>query len=150
MPHDSENLGRRIAALRANIGLTQQELADRLAVSRTAVSHLEAGMTVPGERTVVLLAGVFKVGPRELVADTTYPIGKSERLPAIAARYTEVEYLVALLDNDFAWLERVDDGDTRRVLDEWEARLLAVDDGELDRSERELIREARRRVRNAR
>src|SRR4051794_32048682 len=87
----SESLGRRIAALRAKAGLTQQELADRLAVSRTAVSHMEAGMTVPGERTVVLLAGVFKVGPRELVVDTTYPVGKAVRLPAVAARYTEVE-----------------------------------------------------------
>src|SRR3954453_12047225 len=103
VPHDSENLGRRIAALRGKAGLTQQELADRLAVSRTAVSHMEAGMSVPGERTVVLLAGVFKVGPRELVAGTTYPIGKSERLPAVAALYTEVEHLIALFDNDMAW-----------------------------------------------
>jgi transcriptional regulator with XRE-family HTH domain len=146
----TENLGRRIAALRAKAGLTQQELADRLAVSRTAVSHMEAGMTVPGERTVVLLAGVFKVGPRELVADSTYPVGKAVRLPAVAARYTEVEHLVALLDNDLAWLERAADADGRRVLDEWEARLLAVDDAELDRAERELIADARRRVRNAR
>jgi transcriptional regulator with XRE-family HTH domain len=57
--HVQENLGRRIADLRAKLGYTQQELAERLAVSRTAVSHLEAGMTVPGERTVVLLAGLF-------------------------------------------------------------------------------------------
>ena len=76
-----ENLGRRIAELRGKLGLTQQELADRLAVSRTAVSHLEAGMTVPGERTVVLLAGLFKIEPRELVAGTNYPLAKAERLP---------------------------------------------------------------------
>src|SRR3954471_24514356 len=101
-----EGLGRRIAALRAKLGLTQQELADRLAVSRTAVSHMEAGMTVPGERTVVLLAGLFKVEPRELVAGTSYPAGKTERLPLVAARYTELELLLALLDNDLAWLER--------------------------------------------
>src|SRR3989442_15255865 len=88
VPDDSEGLGRRIAAHRAKLGLTQQELADRLAVSRTAVSHLEAGMTVPGERTIVLLAGLFKVEPHELVADTNYPAAKAERLPAVAARYT--------------------------------------------------------------
>src|SRR3954449_10055749 len=75
---DTENLGRRIAALRAKTGLTQQELADRLAISRTAVSHMEAGMTVPGERTVVLLAGVFKLEPHELVGGTTYPPAKGE------------------------------------------------------------------------
>src|SRR5579885_550645 len=93
-----ESLGRRIAAFRAKLGLTQQELADRLAVSRTAVSHMEAGMTVPGERTVVLLAGLFKVEPHELVAGTNYPSGKAERLPVVAARYTEVELQLALFD----------------------------------------------------
>ena len=79
-----ENLGRRIADQRGKLGLTQQELAERLAVSRTAVSHLEAGMTVPGERTVVLLAGLFKIEPHELVAGTNYPLAKAERLPVVA------------------------------------------------------------------
>ncbi|HEX4821807.1 MAG TPA: helix-turn-helix transcriptional regulator [Acidimicrobiales bacterium] len=145
-----EGLGRRIAAHRAKLGLTQQELADRLAVSRTAVSHLEAGMTVPGERTIVLLAGLFKVEPRELVADTNYPIAKAERLPAVAARYTEIELLLALLDNDVAWLERTNGADERRVLDEWEARLRVIDEHALDLRERELLREARASIRKRR
>jgi transcriptional regulator with XRE-family HTH domain len=142
-----ENLGRRIADLRGKLGLTQQELAERLAVSRTAVSHLEAGMTVPGERTVVLLAGLFRTEPHELVAGTNYPLGKAERLPAVAARYTEVEMLVALLDNDLAWLERTGDDHRRRLLDEWEARLSSIDDDSVDLHERELLRDARKRVR---
>jgi transcriptional regulator with XRE-family HTH domain len=130
------------------LGLTQQELADRLAVSRTAVSHLEAGMAVPGERTVVLLAGLFKVEPRELVAGTSYPPGKSERLPLVAARYTELELLLALLDNDLAWLERT--SVDPRLLDEWDAKLLDVDEHALDLRGRELLREARARVRRVR
>jgi transcriptional regulator with XRE-family HTH domain len=150
----TEGLGRRIAAFRAKLGLTQHELADRLAVSRTAVSHLEAGMTVPGERTVVLLAGLFKVEPRELVAGTSYPLAKAERLPAVAARYTEIELMLVLLDNDLAWLERTngtdEPTDERRVLDEWDARLLALDDRHLDLRERELLREARGAVREFR
>jgi transcriptional regulator with XRE-family HTH domain len=143
-----ESLGRRIAGFRAKLGFTQQELADRLAVSRTAVSHLEAGMTVPGERTVVLLAGLFKVEPRELVRGTSYPTAKAERLPAVAARYTEVEMLLSLLDNDLAWLERTGGDDRRRVFDEWEARLRAIDDRDLDLRERELLRVARATVRS--
>jgi len=146
----SESLGRRIAAHRAKLGFTQQELADRLAVSRTAVSHLEAGMTVPGERTVVLLAGLFKVEPRALVAGTSYPVAKAERLPMVAARYTEIELLLALLDNDLAWLERTDGLDERRVLDEWDARLQAFDERELDLRERELLRDAYATVRTRR
>jgi transcriptional regulator with XRE-family HTH domain len=142
-----ENLGRRIADLRGKLGLTQQELADRLAVSRTAVSHLEAGMTVPGERTVVLLAGLFKVEPHELVAGTNYPLGKAERLPLVAARYTEVEMLIALLDNDLAWLERAGDEHRRRLLDEWESRLSSIDDDSVDLHERGLLLDARKQVR---
>jgi transcriptional regulator with XRE-family HTH domain len=145
-----ENLGRRIAGLRSKLGLTQHELAERLAVSRTAVSHLEAGMSVPGERTVVLLSGVFKVEPHELVSGTSYPAAKAERLPLVAARYTEVELLVALLDRDLTWLERTAGEHDRATLDEWEAQLLAVDDAQIDLRERELVRDARRRVRERR
>jgi transcriptional regulator with XRE-family HTH domain len=145
-----ESLGRRIAAFRAKLGLTQHELADRIAVSRTAVSHLEAGMAVPGERTVVLLAGVFKVEPRELVAGTSYPLAKAERLPSVTARYTEMELLLALLDNDMAWLERTNGAEVRRVLDEWEARLRSIDSDHLDLHERGLLREARALIRTRR
>jgi hypothetical protein len=45
----------------------------------------------PGERTVALLAGLFKVEPAALVAGTAYPAAKAERLPAVVARHTEVE-----------------------------------------------------------
>jgi transcriptional regulator with XRE-family HTH domain len=149
MGDENEPLGRRIADLRAKLGWTQQELADRLAISRVAVSHLESGATVAGERTVVLLAGLFKVEPPELVAGTTYPLAKAERLPPIAARHTELELAVELLDRDLEWLTRTE-VDTRRVLDEWEARLLSFDRHRLDLRSRELLDEARRRVRAAR
>src|SRR5256714_14666192 len=97
-----EKLGRRIADHRAKLGWTQQELADRIGISRVALSHLEAGMSDPGERTVTLLSGVFKVEPHELGADTTYPRAKADRLPLVTARYTEVELQLAPLDPDLA------------------------------------------------
>jgi transcriptional regulator with XRE-family HTH domain len=139
-----ENLGRRIAEHRAKLGWTQQELAERVGISRVAVSHLEAGMTDPGERTVTLLASVFKLEPHELVAGTTYPRAKADRLPLVTARHTEVELQLALLDNDLAWLEHHDD---RTVLDAWDARLLALLEAAHDPGERALVDAARRRVR---
>ena len=144
-----EPLGRRVADLRAKLGWTQQELAERLAVSRVAVSHLEAGISTPGERTVALLAGVFKVDPYELVAGTSYPQAKAERLPAVAARYTEVEHQLELLERDLAWVERLDGRDHkyRRVLEEWEARLRALVDDALDRREADDAKAALQRVR---
>lgn len=75
------------------VALLQQQLreAARAAISRVALSHIGAGMTVPGERTVVLLAGLLHVEPHELVEGTAYPVAKSERLPSTAPRYTELE-----------------------------------------------------------
>lgn len=111
----SPDLGRRIALLRADRGWTQQDLAARLAISRVAVSHVEAGITVPSERTVTLLAGLFRLEPWELVAGTEYPPGRAERLPLVACRYTEVDLQLRLLDADAergdldtaAWLDRL-------------------------------------------
>ena len=139
-----ESLGRRIADLRAKLGWTQQDLAERLAISRVAVSHLEAGLSDPGERTVALLAGAFKLEPHELVAGTNYPPAKAERLPVVAARHTEVELQLALLDNDLAWLERTDGAHDRPVLEQWQARLVALLDGAHDSRERTLVSEALR------
>lgn len=143
----AEPLGRRLADLRAKLGLTQQELADRIAVSRTAVSHLEAGMTVPSERTIVLLAGAFKVEPRDLVAGTLYPEAKAERLPPVAPRYTELELLDALLELECEWLERIGAGADTEMARGWEARLDAFDSLHLDRRDRDLLDDLRRRAR---
>jgi transcriptional regulator with XRE-family HTH domain len=111
-----ESLGDRIAKHRTELGWTQAELAERVAISRVALSHLESGISTPGERTIALLAGVFQVEPHELVAGTDYPAAKAERLPLVAARYTEVELQLAVLD---ARLEAAADEQTRnRVLDD--------------------------------
>jgi transcriptional regulator with XRE-family HTH domain len=142
-----EHLGRRIADYRQKLGWTQQELADRLAISRVAVSHLEGGLTPPSERTVVLLAGLFKVEPHELVIGTSYPLAKAERLPQVATRYTQLELELELLAADLAWCERTGGAFDRAVLDEWEARLLAIDEQALDRRERAALDDARAQVR---
>jgi transcriptional regulator with XRE-family HTH domain len=102
----SEPLGHRIAKHRTELGWTQADLAERVGISRVALSHIESGISNPGERTVALLSGVFKLEPHELVAGTDYPPAKAERLPVVAARYTEVEHQLALLD---ARLAAVDD-----------------------------------------
>lgn len=70
-------------------------------------------MSTPGERTVTLLAGLFKLEPHELVAGSSYPEAKAERLPLVACRYTEVELQLRLFENDVAagrsdgWDERL-------------------------------------------
>ena len=137
----AESLGRRVAEHRAKLGLTQQELAERLGISRVAVSHVEAGVSEPGERTVTLLAGLFKLEPHELVAGTTYPRAKADRLPLVAARYTEVEHQLALLAADRAWLEDSDvsPAAAEAVLARWRAGLGLLLDDAWDRRERDAV-----------
>jgi len=139
-PRSPEPLGRRIARLRGDLRWTQQDLADRLGMSRVAVSLVEAGQNVPSERTVTLLAGLFKLEPHELVADTAYPQAKAERLPVVAARYTEVELQLALFGRDL---------ETGADLAGWDTRLAALAVLAHDRRERTALTEARRRLRDA-
>jgi transcriptional regulator with XRE-family HTH domain len=144
----NETLGQRIGRLRALLGWTQQELADRIAVSRVAVSHLEVGLSVPSERTVALLAGVFHLEPHELIQGTAYPDAKVERLPLVAARYTEVELELALLQRDLGWLRQLDgqpgaNAVRDRVHSDWLTRLANLTAVTPDPGERRLLTEAR-------
>jgi transcriptional regulator with XRE-family HTH domain len=141
-----ERLGRRIADRRAKLGWTQQQLAERLAVSRVAVSHLEAGVSTPGERTVALLAAVFKVAPHDLVAGTDYPSAKVDRLPVVVAQHTEVELQLALFDNDVSWFGAVPPARAEVVLDRWDATFRFLRDTSHDSAERSSIDNALRRV----
>ena len=141
------SLGRRVAKLRAELGWTQQELADRVAISRVAISHLESDLSTAGERTVALLAGVFGMEPHELVAGTTYPVAKADRLPLVVARHTEVELQCRLLDRDLAQHEATGDAS---ALDGWAERLADLDRVTLDARQRELLARAGERLRRAR
>lgn len=132
-------LGPRIATLRLQQGYTQQELAERVAISRVAVSNLESGKSVPGERTVTLLAGLFGMEPYDLVAGTSYPSPKADRLPAVAARHTEVELQLALLDRDLRWLESAPRGVADEVVSGWRVTLGELLRHTVDLRQRDLV-----------
>jgi len=137
MPTDNpESFGRRIAALRNSTGLTQQELAARLALSRNAVSHLETGLSQPSERTVVLLAGLFRLEPHELVEGTDYPGAKADRLPLVAPRYTEVEARLHRLDVELSLIHRLDPADAEAERAALIAELEAMERASFDPGER--------------
>ncbi len=150
----SETLGSKIGRLRTTNGWTQQELADRIAVSRVAISHFEMDLQTPSERTVALLAGVFKLEPDELVAGTYYPPAKAERLPPLVARYTEIEKELCLLERDFQWIERLQRLSPPRnlvctVLHGWLDQLIRMLDDAPDRRTRQQLQAAQSRVQRA-
>ncbi|MDQ2679347.1 MAG: helix-turn-helix domain-containing protein [Actinomycetota bacterium] len=136
------HLGRRIAACRIELGLTQQGLAARIAISRVALSNLESGRSVPGERTVTLLAGIFGMEPWDLVEGTNYPGAKVDRLPLVTARHTEVELQLALLQRDLTWLESAPAGMARQVVDRWRSELGALERATADPAQRAKVRAA--------
>jgi transcriptional regulator with XRE-family HTH domain len=139
-------LGRRIAELRQSRGLTQQELADRVAISRVALSNLESARSVPGERTVALLAGIFGCEPLGLVAGTDYPAAKAERLPLVVARHTEADLQLALLERDLRWIEGAPPAVAERVLGQWRRDLAALAAATFDDGERTRLVDACRRL----
>jgi transcriptional regulator with XRE-family HTH domain len=149
-----EPVGKRIARLRSELGWTQQTLSQRLAVSRVAISHIEMDLIIPSERTVTLLAGIFKITPHELVDGTTYPLAKSEKLPLTTCSYTPLELDLALLENDLLWLESLESApgwtdQAKRVRDHWQEQLSRWSSCDMDAAERELLREALQRYQSA-
>ncbi|HEU5104132.1 MAG TPA: helix-turn-helix transcriptional regulator [Roseiflexaceae bacterium] len=142
-----ETLGQRIAKLRARRGWTQEALADRLAASRVAVSHFEMGLALPSERTIVLLAGLFKLEPHELIAGTSYPAAKAERLPSVACRYTEVELQLLLLQHDMSWVASLEPSKRKQLVEVWRAKLAALLETTYDQGERALLMDASQQMR---
>jgi transcriptional regulator with XRE-family HTH domain len=152
-PPGASSLGQRIAALRVERGWTQQQLADRLGISRVAVSHLETDLNTPGERTVALLAGLFRMEPHDLVEGTSYPAAKADRLPLVVSRWTEVEHQLALLARDLWWLDGADGAVPAasrsvvdRVLGAWDSTLSKLADGLHDPGEAARVAAAREDV----
>ena len=149
-----ETIGARIARLRQAQGWTQQDLAVRAAISRVAISHIEMNLSTPSERTITLLSGLFKLEPRELVAGTTYPAAKAERLPFVACHYTALELQLALLERDIAWLQRLQDSPHRsrlaeEVMHTWSPRLASWRRRALEEEQRRFIAAAQKALREA-
>jgi hypothetical protein len=95
---------------------------------------------------VILLAGVFAREPHELTGGTDYPRAKAERLPVVAARYTETELQLAVLAAVLGVLQRVPEPARGRLLGEvcaeWRARLGRQADQTMDGEERRRLRAA--------
>lgn len=151
-PRGTSSLAGRIGVLRTRRAWTQQQLADRLGITRVAVSHLEAGMSSPDARTVALLAGVFGVEPHELVDGTDYPPAKVDRLPLAVARHTEVEHQLALMESDLAWVDGpnavvTDAAVVDEVRTRWRVELDKLVATVVDPAQAALLAAARRRLR---
>lgn len=92
-------LGKRIASARAEANMTQQELAEKLFVSRELVSKWEQGLRRPDHSTIVAIASALSVEEDQLIdrsecvfreLQRCLPQGESiptERLSALISRF---------------------------------------------------------------
>ena len=63
------SLGETIKAQRLNCQMTQEFVAERLGVSRQAVSKWESGASDPSTSNLLALAKLFQVSPEELLRE---------------------------------------------------------------------------------
>jgi transcriptional regulator with XRE-family HTH domain len=68
------NYKNRIAALRKNRNLTQDDMATTLGISRAALSHYEKGRREPDYSTLITIADFFKVSLDYIMGRTDDPL----------------------------------------------------------------------------
>lgn len=62
-------LGSRIQKLRINNGLTQEQLAEMLSISRQSVSKWEMDQSLPEIDKVIMMSKLFSVGTDEILLE---------------------------------------------------------------------------------
>ncbi len=70
MPLDKEELGRRLKQARDAVGLTQDDVAVQLGISRGALAQFEGGSKAPNSLHLVRLAEIYRRDLGELLAET--------------------------------------------------------------------------------
>lgn len=77
-------IGERIKSLRESKGLTQDQLAEKIGVSRATIAKYENGFTTP-KRNIEELSTFFKVSTDYLLCktDIPYPVTKANKIPVL-------------------------------------------------------------------
>lgn len=103
-------LSEKIIYYRKRAGLSQEALADKLNVSRQAVSKWETGEAVPELNKVVLLSKVFQVTTDELLLDETEEEASDPAPASAAVQSNWVESIPGVLGRllrRYGWLSGV-------------------------------------------
>lgn len=66
MATTKDKLGKKVQRLRKNLGYTQEELAEKINISRTHMGHIEQGRKSPSLKVMDKLARILKVKVSDL------------------------------------------------------------------------------------
>lgn len=113
---DTAKVGRAIAQLRRDAGMTQAELAERLYVTHQSVSKWETGAALPDITTLHALSRLMNVSLDDLLAGSVQPrtYSRWQALEAIGA-YLSPEVRDMLFDSALQ-LEPIDPAIARRLI----------------------------------
>ncbi|CAG7632755.1 helix-turn-helix domain-containing protein [Paenibacillus allorhizosphaerae] len=67
------NYGERIASLREKLSMTQEDLSNKLGISRASLSHYENNRRAPDYETIVKIANLFHVSIDYIIGRTEDP-----------------------------------------------------------------------------
>ena len=92
-------IGERLRARRERLGLTQIELATRLAAvgmkcSQARISRFERGWTAPPADMIVSLARVLKTSIAELQSPTDHPLQRAEERDVVVLEASDVAWII--------------------------------------------------------
>lgn len=67
MTVDYTDIGKRIRVVRLKRGITQEQLAERISIGTTHVSHIETGNTIPSLKTFLAIVNALDISADELL-----------------------------------------------------------------------------------
>ncbi len=92
------NLADRIQQLRKSRGISQEELADRIGVSRQAVSKWESGQTSPDLEKIVLLSDYFEVTTDYLLKGVSPTQAQTVQAQTVQAQTVQAQTVPAQIE----------------------------------------------------
>ena len=90
-------LGEKLAALRKRSGYSQQELAEKLSVTRQTISNWECGQGAPALDKAVELAKIYQISLDDLAGEQVEVVVKEKResqarvLKRLVGKYVKIE-----------------------------------------------------------
>lgn len=111
-----EETARRIRKAMSDMGLTQQELANKASVGKSSISHYVNGTNEPGNKTAYILAKVLNVNPAWLMGlDVPMEPAASFEPAAPVEQCTDI-VLTELESEIIARFRRADEFDRETIL----------------------------------
>lgn len=89
-------MGQRIKTLRKNAGMTQQELGQKLNVTKVSVCCYEKGTRIPSLDTLVDLSNVFNVSLDYFVGNDTFVVAEEDNTYGMKMAKEEIQIIEEL------------------------------------------------------